>query len=151
MLSWHMGLKFPFLMYKYRSHLFPAISYFCFLLILVLLLNPVLSITSSCKDLTVSCLSMLHHYEGMVEGLHLGACWNCRISVPSKTTTLGSAFFTRSLGHSYVQLKFEKHCDSVTMPYGSLVEMVKNYIIFYYKLCYGLTCIPLKFTLNLKA
>lgn len=144
-----MSLKFLFLMYKYRSHLFPAISFFCFSSDPRTPLKPLLLITSSCKDLfhAFQCFTTV---EGMVEGPHLGACWNCRISVPSRTTTLGSVYFTRSLGHSKVQLKFEKHCDSVTMPYGSLVEMVKNYIIFYYKLCYGLNCIPLKFTLILK-
>ena len=151
MLSWHMGLKFPFLMYKYRSHLFPAISHFCFSS------DPRTPLKPSPvdhKQLQESDCFMsfddLPLRKVWLKDL-TGVCWNCRISVPSKTTTLGSVFFTRSLGHSYVQLKFEKHCDSVTMPCGSLVEMVKNYIIFYYKLCYRLNCIPLKFTLNLKA
>lgn len=98
------------------------------------------------------CLSVFHHHEGMVKGPHLGACWNCRTFViPPKTTTLGySCFFYKILGHSYVQLKFEKHCDSVSMPHVSLVEC-ENYIIFCYKLCYGLNCIPLKIHTELGA
>ena len=104
MLSWHMILKFPSLIiYKYRPHLFPCSFIFCFsfmeyLLILFLLLNPVLSTTRSCKDLTISCLPGLHHYSEVwskdeQHQPHLGPCWNCRISGPSRTTESGSVLF----------------------------------------------------------
>lgn len=149
MSSWHIILtSFKFLsliIYKYESHLF------IFHLAVFLawnISNPLTSLQSNPVD-----------YKELQGSKHL-ICFSASLLLkrpsvslselpnlcPSRTTESGSAFLTRLPEHSHLQLKFERYCDNVAMPYGSCIEILKNYIIFYNKLCYGLSCVPSKFT-----